>query len=198
MSAANLLSARSLPDTDFRDPGQVLTRLNDVFQMEKQDGKYFTIWYGVYRTRRTDAWPTATPATRRAARSPARPAESARLQQLDSTDPAIGMLPPGMPFHTETVSLEHIARLLVYSDGDLRDRPAWQAMWQLGEFVAFLSGPRQGKAWPTACFRTSGKSMGPTPWPTISRCSRCDSRGSPAAERNSLRSGDPSAVYPVG
>ena len=49
VSAANLLSAESLPGTDFRDPGQVLARLNDVFQMEKQDKKYFTIWYGVYQ-----------------------------------------------------------------------------------------------------------------------------------------------------
>src|SRR6516165_5216831 len=32
VSAANVLSARSLPDTDFREPGQVLSRLNDVFQ----------------------------------------------------------------------------------------------------------------------------------------------------------------------
>jgi sigma-B regulation protein RsbU (phosphoserine phosphatase) len=48
VSAANLLSNRSLPDTDFRDPCRVLSRLNDVFQMEKQNEKYFTIWYGVY------------------------------------------------------------------------------------------------------------------------------------------------------
>ncbi|MBX9627206.1 MAG: response regulator, partial [Gemmataceae bacterium] len=49
VSVANLLAARSLPNADPRDPGQVLTRLNDVFQMDRQDGKYFTIFYGVYR-----------------------------------------------------------------------------------------------------------------------------------------------------
>src|SRR5215510_12656506 len=49
VSAANLLSAQSLAGVDFRDPGKVLIRLNDVFPMEKQNDKYFTIWYGVYR-----------------------------------------------------------------------------------------------------------------------------------------------------
>src|SRR5262249_51700979 len=48
VSAANLLTSRSLADTNFRDPAQVVSRLNDVFQMERQDNKFFTIWYGVY------------------------------------------------------------------------------------------------------------------------------------------------------
>src|SRR5262249_16717468 len=34
VSAANMLSGGSLPNADFRDPGQVLRRLNDVFQMD--------------------------------------------------------------------------------------------------------------------------------------------------------------------
>src|SRR5436190_14279777 len=49
VSAHNVLAAQSLPNADCRNPGEVLTRLNDVFPMEKQDNKYFTIWYGVYR-----------------------------------------------------------------------------------------------------------------------------------------------------
>jgi sigma-B regulation protein RsbU (phosphoserine phosphatase) len=42
VSAANLLSTGSLPDTDFRGPGAVVARLNDVFQTGRQSGKYFT------------------------------------------------------------------------------------------------------------------------------------------------------------
>ena len=48
VSAGNVLANQSLPDTDFSKPGEVLKRLNDVFQMEKQNEKYFTIWYGVF------------------------------------------------------------------------------------------------------------------------------------------------------
>src|SRR5262249_35414105 len=48
VSVANALRAQALPYTDFRDPARVLLALNDAFLMENQDGKYFTIWYGVY------------------------------------------------------------------------------------------------------------------------------------------------------
>lgn len=39
---------QALSDCDFRDPAQVLTRLNETFQMDEFDGFCFTIWYGVY------------------------------------------------------------------------------------------------------------------------------------------------------
>jgi hypothetical protein len=42
VSAANLLSAGSLPDTDFRGPGAVVGRPDDAFQPGRQSGKYFT------------------------------------------------------------------------------------------------------------------------------------------------------------
>jgi sigma-B regulation protein RsbU (phosphoserine phosphatase) len=48
VSVTNALRAQALPNTDFRDPVGVLVGLNDAFLIEKQDGKYFTIWYGVY------------------------------------------------------------------------------------------------------------------------------------------------------
>ena len=56
VSALNALRSQSLPQTDFRDPGQVLTALNQAFQMDQQNGMFFTIWYGVYHkpTRRLD------------------------------------------------------------------------------------------------------------------------------------------------
>ena len=54
VSVNNLLASQSLPNTDCREPDKVLSRLNDIFPMEKQNGKYFTIWYGVFnRVRRT-------------------------------------------------------------------------------------------------------------------------------------------------
>src|SRR5262249_5285252 len=47
--AATSPSAPELPGGALREPGSVRARLNDVFQMERQDGKYFPIWYGVSR-----------------------------------------------------------------------------------------------------------------------------------------------------
>src|SRR5262249_4564831 len=116
VSAAHVLSAQSLPNTDFRDPAQVLSRLNDVFQMERPDGKYFTIFYGVYRRGdRTLAYGNGGHPSPLLFTGPS--AEAADLRPLDSTGPMIGMLPPGMPFDAGVVPLRPYARLLVFSDG---------------------------------------------------------------------------------
>jgi len=48
MSALNALRQRALPDTDFRRPSEVLRALNKAFPMQKNQNKFFTIWYGVY------------------------------------------------------------------------------------------------------------------------------------------------------
>ena len=50
VTAINVLRSGSLPNTDFRDPGAVLSALNNAFLMEKQNDMYFTLWYGVYHT----------------------------------------------------------------------------------------------------------------------------------------------------
>ena len=56
VSAMNALRSQALPQTDFREPGQVLAALNNAFQMDQQNGLFFTIWYGVYHkpSRRID------------------------------------------------------------------------------------------------------------------------------------------------
>ncbi len=48
VSAMNALRSQALPNTDFRKPSQVLFALNNAFQMDQQNGLYFTIWYGVF------------------------------------------------------------------------------------------------------------------------------------------------------
>jgi len=48
VTVMNVLRQHALPDTDFRDPAQVLSGLNTMFPMESHDELYFTIWYGVY------------------------------------------------------------------------------------------------------------------------------------------------------
>src|SRR6202451_3504010 len=48
ISAINVLRNQSLPATDFRLPSEVLGGLNKVFQMDRHNDMYFTMWYGVY------------------------------------------------------------------------------------------------------------------------------------------------------
>jgi sigma-B regulation protein RsbU (phosphoserine phosphatase) len=142
VSVANLLAAQSLPNTDCRDPGQVLGRLNDIFPMEKQHGKYFTIWYGVFdRTRRTLAYSTAghPPGLLHSGAS----AAEATLRRLGSSAFAAGMI-EATEYETEAIELGRFARLVLYSDGVYEIARPDGSMWKVQEFVDFLSGlPRE-------------------------------------------------------
>jgi sigma-B regulation protein RsbU (phosphoserine phosphatase) len=144
VSAGNLLSAPSLPGTDFRAPDKTVAHLNDVFQMEKQNNKYFTIWYGVYsRSDRTLAYCNAghPPALLFTGATLA----EAPLQELTTTGPVVGMLPPGMPFEAEKVSLGPYARLLIYSDGVYEIEKPDGEFWLREEFVEYVRGlPAEG------------------------------------------------------
>lgn len=137
VSVANVLASQALPGVDFRDPGQVLARLNDVFPMEKQNSNYFTIWYGVYRR------PDRTLSYANGAHPPALlftgpSAGEAVLHQLKATGIGIGMM-SDMPYGSQTVPLGTYCRLLLYSDGAYEIARPDGSMWTVPEFVAFVS-----------------------------------------------------------
>jgi sigma-B regulation protein RsbU (phosphoserine phosphatase) len=140
VSAVNLLSAQSLPKTDFRDPGEVLSRLNDVFQMERQNDKYFTIWYGVYRrASRELAFSNAGHPAGLLYTGPS--ADDALLSPLEADGPPVGMA-DGISYETSVVRLGPFANLLVYSDGVFEIEKTDGSMWQHSEFVAYVSSLR--------------------------------------------------------
>ena len=133
VSAGNVLSANSIPGADPRDPGAVVTKLNDMFQMERQDGKYFTIWYGVYKP----AGKTLLYCN--AGHPPALLLSGGTLHSLEADAPAVGMM-PDMPYDTRSVTLIDGARLLVFSDGIMEIEQADGAMWPFNDFLARLTG----------------------------------------------------------
>jgi phosphoserine phosphatase RsbU/P len=137
VSALNTLRAQTLPNTDFRDPGQVLQGLNATFDMDLHDNKYFTIWYGVYQRssrRLSYAGGGHPPALLGNLTSDG----SGRLQPLESTGPIIGMMPE-MAFETQTATVAPGMRLYLFSDGVFEiDKPDGE-MWKFEAFVDFLS-----------------------------------------------------------
>jgi phosphoserine phosphatase RsbU/P len=137
VSVNNLLAAQSLPRTDFLDPGQVLARLNEIFPMEKQHNKYFTIWYGVFdRPRRALAYSNAGHPAALLYTGPS--AAQGNLQQLRALGLAAGMM-EAAEYETRVVELGTFARLLLYSDGVYEiDRPG-ESMWKFQEFVNYIS-----------------------------------------------------------
>lgn len=138
VSVANILSAHSLPDTDFRDPGKVLAQLNNAFQMEKQNNNFFTMFYGVYRrTDRTLAYANAGHPAGLLFTGPN--AAAAPLQELKAHDPIVGMM-TDLEFETQRVGLDPYARLLLYSDGVYEIAKPAGGMWEYEEFKEYIAG----------------------------------------------------------
>jgi sigma-B regulation protein RsbU (phosphoserine phosphatase) len=137
VSALNALRSQALPQTDFRDPGQVLRRLNVAFAMELHDNRYFTIWYGVYRqsTRQLNYSGGGHPPAL-LFNGPQR--QTAPLSHLASQGPLIGLL-RDTTFETQTVEVAPGAQLLVFSDGVFEIDLQTGGMWSFEEFISFLS-----------------------------------------------------------
>ena len=140
VSAMNALRSQALPQTDFRRPDQVLAALNNAFQMDQQNGLFFTIWYGVYHkpSRRIDysggGHPPGLLLT-----GPS--VDKAALTVLESHGPMIGAV-PDLEYPGGSVELDAFAKLYLYSDGAYEIERTDETMWPFDEFVAFMKqGP---------------------------------------------------------
>lgn len=111
-SVLHALRSHLLPSTDFGEPAQVLSKLNDTFPMESHGGTYFSIFYAVLepasgRLRFSSAG--HPPALLRAV--------GGRIRgRLALKNPAIGTMPRRSFGQAEAV-MEPGERLYVFSDG---------------------------------------------------------------------------------
>ncbi|HVU24674.1 MAG TPA: SpoIIE family protein phosphatase [Opitutus sp.] len=139
VTAINVLRNAALPGVDFRDPGAMLTALNEAFLMEKQNDMYFTIWFGVWepstRTLRfaTAGHPPALLAT---------PAGDGRreIDLLKGTGMILGGM-SGVTYKTFARQIPGPASLFVVSDGTFEIKRPDGSMWSTAEFQAFFAAP---------------------------------------------------------
>ena len=140
VSAMNALRSQALPQTDFRLPGQVLGALNNAFQMDQQNGLFFTIWYGVFHkpTRRIDYSGGGHPPVL-LFNGPVN--DQAVLEVLEASGPMIGAV-PDLEFQTNSTSLNAYAKLFLYSDGVYEIERIDKTMWPFNDFIEFMKqGP---------------------------------------------------------
>jgi sigma-B regulation protein RsbU (phosphoserine phosphatase) len=137
VSALNALRSQALPQTDFREPSQVVTALNRAFQMEQHNQLYFTIWYGVYnKATRTINYgggghPPAILLTG--------PTEAeAEAQLLKANGPMVGAV-PDLEYGSETFQVGAFGKLFLFSDGAYEIERRDGTMWPFSEFLAFMS-----------------------------------------------------------
>jgi sigma-B regulation protein RsbU (phosphoserine phosphatase) len=134
VSAINTIRNHTLPDTDFAVPSQVLDGLNRAFPMEKQDGRYFTIWYGVFNPRTRELRFSA------AGHPPALAvAPDGAVNRLGCPGMIIGAFPDGR-YSDSCVTLGAGSSLFVYSDGCYEVTNADDGMMSLAEFGDILVG----------------------------------------------------------
>lgn len=113
-TAINVLRSGSLPVSDMRQPAEVLGTLNNMFLIEQQNNRFFTIWYGVYNieTRTLTYGGAGHPAALLFTPGERRPS----LHRLKSTGAIIGII-EGMDYQQLTCSVPEGSHLVVLTDG---------------------------------------------------------------------------------
>lgn len=113
VSVHNLLRSGTFDRDTLLAPSAVLSELNRLFQMDRHDGHYFTIWYGVYQ---------ASSRTLRFAGAGHPPAlilaGGAAPEQLSTRSMPVGIA-ESTDFETHTFAVPVGAEMLIYSDGAL-------------------------------------------------------------------------------
>lgn len=135
VSALNVLRSQSLPGVDFRDPIAVLGGMNAGFQMERQDGLYFTLWYGVY------CRPTRRLRYSSGGHPPALLLGGGQPPtQLMTRNFFIGGF-PNVEYVAAEIDVPADSRLYIFSDGVYEvDKPDG-TMWSIEELQDYLSRP---------------------------------------------------------
>jgi phosphoserine phosphatase RsbU/P len=136
VSVINHLRSHALPETDFREPSQVLKALNVAFAGEMQNYMFFTIWYGVYNknTRKMVYSSAGHPPALLIAATREKKIE---FQQLITSNLAIGAL-QGYQFQQNLYTIIGPSRLYIFSDGVFEITKENGSVGKFDEFLNFL------------------------------------------------------------
>jgi serine phosphatase RsbU (regulator of sigma subunit) len=141
VAVGNTLRSEALPRTDFLNPGEVLTALNQAYQMERHGELFSTVWYGVYH-RASGRLRYAS-----AGHPPALLVSgSGEAQPLPSSGPCIG-ISPAARYQEQQCSLPSPARLFVFSDGAYEIHRPDGSLLDYSDFSEILALPgRDGQS----------------------------------------------------
>jgi serine phosphatase RsbU (regulator of sigma subunit) len=137
VSVINVLRSHALPDTDFRDPQQVLFALNNTFPGEQHNDMFFTIWYGVYNlSSRQMAYASGghPPALLFCGSSN----EQLKVNQLRTPNFVIGGRRDAV-YQGKTQLINRPSRLYVFSDGVFDITKIDGSIWGFNKFLEFMT-----------------------------------------------------------
>ncbi|HLO86127.1 MAG TPA: SpoIIE family protein phosphatase [Nostocaceae cyanobacterium] len=136
ISVLNLLRSRAIKGLNYYQPSQVLAALNDTFQMNYQNDKYFTIWYGVYnRNEQQLIYASAghPPAVLVSGKSSSQ--KSVKL--LKTPGMPVGMFPEAK-YIDDCCHIENLSTLYIFSDGAYEITQSNGNLWSLEQFVQLI------------------------------------------------------------
>jgi sigma-B regulation protein RsbU (phosphoserine phosphatase) len=133
ISVLNLLRSRTIKSLNYYQPSDVLSALNDTFQMTYKNNKYFTIWYGVYnRVNRQLIYASAghPPAVLLSG-------VTTQMSQLQTPGIPVGMFPDA-EYTNGFCSIEEYSSLYIFSDGAYEIHLPNGTIWDLEAFIELL------------------------------------------------------------
>jgi sigma-B regulation protein RsbU (phosphoserine phosphatase) len=131
-AAINMIRAGALT-ADLRDPGAVLSELNSVFPMDRNNGMYFTAWYGVYHA------PTRTLSHSSGGHPPALLLTSkGGIREIREPGMIVGFMPEAV-YKTGRIVVEPGSCLLVFSDGVCEATKPDKSLLDFEEFKDFIA-----------------------------------------------------------
>ncbi|WP_414543361.1 PP2C family protein-serine/threonine phosphatase [Nostoc sp. CCY0012] len=136
ISVLNLLRSRALKGLNYYQPSHVLEALNETFQMNYQNDKYFTIWYGVYN-RVTRKLVYASAGHPPAILVSGTTAKNTKIQLLRTPGMPVGMFPESK-YVDECCHIEKYSSLYIFSDGAYEITKVDGTLWSLDAFIQIL------------------------------------------------------------
>jgi sigma-B regulation protein RsbU (phosphoserine phosphatase) len=135
VSVLNLLRSRAIKSLNYYQPSDVLSALNNTFQMIYQNNKYFTIWYGVYNcVNRQLIYASAghPPAIWLSQKG-----TTTQVKQLETPGIPVGMFPDA-EYVNNFCNIEQFSSLYIFSDGAYEIHLANGTIWNLDAFIDLL------------------------------------------------------------
>lgn len=139
ISVLNLLRSRAIPNLNYYQPNDVLSALNNTFQMTYQNNKYFTIWYGVYNcVNRQLIYASAghPPAVLLSG--------TTQLSQLQTPGIPVGMFPDA-EYINGFCNIEKFSSLYIFSDGAYEIHLQNGTIWDIESFIELLKTSRNSQ-----------------------------------------------------
>lgn len=134
VSVMNVLESEMISGVDPRDPGQVLSALNNAFPMDRHGNMFFTMWYGVWRPSRSELVFSS------GGHPPALLLRHGECLRLGVPNLLLGCR-ADQEYESAAQTIRPGDRLLVYSDGVYEIEKREGGMWTLDRFARYMAEP---------------------------------------------------------